>query len=50
MSFGNPAAERAALEQTYEDRTDVLRPGREVVYKITRKESEMVYSEIRSAL
>ena len=50
MSFGNPAAERAALEQTYEDRTDVLRPGRDREGNLTRTVYELVYGALPCAL
>ena len=43
MGFGNPAAERAALEQTYEDRTDVLRPGRD---RVQRADGETLELEL----
>ena len=50
MGFGNPAAERAALEQTYEDRTDVLRPGRDREGNLTRTVYELVYGALPCAL
>lgn len=35
MSFGNPAAERAALERTYEDTATISRPGKTRMGNIT---------------
>lgn len=51
MGFGNPSAERAAIERTYEDTATVSRTAPQTgANKITRSVPSVVYSAIICAL
>lgn len=50
MSFGNAAAERAALETTYEDTADILRKVEKADGAIDRLSDEPVYTGVSCAL
>ena len=50
MGFGAVAAERAAIEMTYEDQADIYRTENQTVGSITRKVGKKVYSSLPCAL
>lgn len=50
MAFGNPAAERRALEGTYEDTADILRPAPQREGDITRAVYAPCYQRLACAL
>lgn len=50
MGFGAVAAERAAIEMTYEDQADVYRTENQTVGSITHKAEKRVYDSLPCAL
>lgn len=48
--FGNPAAERRAIESTYEDTVTIARPGKKTEGSITHLEDIPVYVDLPCAL
>lgn len=48
--FGNPTAERAVLEMTYEDTMTVTTTSSVVIDHITHTEPKTIYADVRCAL